>query len=462
MEKRMISFSPPDISELEIAEVAEALRSGWITTGPRVKLLERRLAAYIETGDTTVDTEQNKEYYSNRVVCLNSATAAEELNLRILGIQPGDEVIVPAYTYTATASAAIHCGATVKFVDIQKDGDNVTHAPEMDYEKLEVAITEKTKAIVPVDLGGIVCDYDKIFEIVERKKGLFKAVESDGSPLKDLNHRIQSAIGRVAIVSDCAHSLGASRVVGGQKLFCGAIADFSSFSFHAVKNFTTAEGGAATWRAITGVDNAEIYKFYQLLSLHGQNKDALAKTKIGCWEYDIIGAWYKCNMTDIMAAIGLKQLDRYKAMLNRRNEIIKKYDKTCDELGIGHLVHHTDVMDSSNHLYLTRIPDISEEQRNALIVKFAEAGVATNVHYKPLPMMTAYKNSTVNFSNSYDYYHNLITLPLHTMLTDDEVEYVCDVMKKVVGKQANTSKDCSRSIYSVHSISDTNIQQKVF
>lgn len=430
--KRIISFSPPDISELEIQEVAEALRSGWITTGPRVKLLERRLAAYIETGDPTVDTEQNKDYYSNRVVCLNSATAAEELNLRILGIQPGDEVIVPAYTYTATASAAIHCGATVKFVDIQKDGDNTTHAPEMDYEKLEAAITEKTKAIIPVDLGGIVCDYDKIFEIVEKKKRLFKAVESDGSPLGDLSHRIQSAIGRVAIVADCAHSLGASRVVGGEKKYCGSIADFTSFSFHAVKNFTTAEGGAATWRAITGVDNAEIYKFYQLLSLHGQNKDALAKTQVGAWEYDIIGAWYKCNMTDIMAAIGLKQLDRYKAMLNRRNEIIKRYDKACDELGIGHLVHHTDTMDSSNHLYLIRITDISEEQRNALIVKFAEEGVATNVHFKPLPMMTAYGKDCSNYPNAYDYYHNLITLPLHTHLSDEDVEYVCKSIKTVI------------------------------
>lgn len=242
MEKRIISFSPPDISELEIREVAEALRSGWITTGPRVKLLERRLAAYIETGDTTIDTESNKDYYSNRVVCLNSATAAEELNLRILGIKPGDEVIVPAYTYTATASAAVHCGATVKFVDIRKDGDKNSHAPEMDYDKVEAAITEKTKAIIAVDLSGIVCDYDRIFEIVERKKALFKAVESDGSPLGDLSHRIQSAIGRVAVVADCAHSLGASRVIGGHKLYCGAIADFSSFSFHAV-NLLFIKGG---------------------------------------------------------------------------------------------------------------------------------------------------------------------------------------------------------------------------
>lgn len=432
MEKRMISFSPPDISDLEIQEVAEALRSGWITTGPRVKLLERRLAAYIETGDTSVDTEDNKEYYSNRVVCLNSATAAEELNLRILGIKPGDEVIVPAYTYTATASATVHCGATVKFVDIRKDGDNTTHAPEMDYDKLEAAITEKTKAIIPVDLGGIVCDYDKIIEIVERNRNLFTPLDDHSNPLADLSSRIQKAMGRVAVVADCAHSLGASRVVGGQKLYCGAIADFSSFSFHAVKNFTTAEGGAAAWRAIPGIDNAEIYKFYQLLSLHGQNKDALAKTQIGAWEYDIIGAWYKCNMTDIMAAIGLRQLDRYQGLLKRRTEIIKKYDAVCDELGITHLVHHTDTVDSSNHLYLTRIPGITEAQRNELIVKLAEAGVTTNVHYKPLPMMTAYGKECSDYPNAYDYYHNLITLPLHTLLSDEDVEYVCEMLKAVI------------------------------
>lgn len=431
MEKRIISFSPPDISDFEIQEVAEAMRSGWITTGPRVKLLERRLAAYIETGDTAVDTEDNKEYYSNRVVCLNSATAAEELNLRILGIKPGDEVIVPAYTYTATASAAVHCGATVKFVDIQKDGDKTTHAPEMDYDKLEAVITEKTKAIIPVDLGGIVCDYDKIFEIVERNRNLFTPLDDHSNPLADLSSRIQKAMGRVAVVADCAHSLGASRVVGGQKLYCGAIADFSSFSFHAVKNFTTAEGGAAAWRSVPGIDNAEIYKFYQLLSLHGQNKDALAKTQIGAWEYDIIGAWYKCNMTDIMAAIGLKQLDRYKGLLERRTEIIKSYDAVCDELGITHLVHHTDNVDSSNHLYLIRIPGITEAQRNELIVKLAEAGVTTNVHYKPLPMMTAYGKDCSNYPNAYDYYHNLITLPLHTLLSDEDVEYVFTALKEV-------------------------------
>jgi len=432
MEKRMISFSPPDISVLEIQEVAEALRSGWITTGPRVKLLERRLAAYIETGDTAVDTESNKDYYSNRVVCLNSATAAEELNLRIFGIKPGDEVIVPAYTYTATASAAVHCGATVKFVDIQKAGDDTTHAPEMDYDKLETAITEKTKAIIPVDLGGIVCDYDKIFEMVERNKNLFTPLDDHSNPLADLSSRIQKAMGRVAVVADCAHSLGASRIVGGRKLYCGAIADFSSFSFHAVKNFTTAEGGAAAWKPIYGINNSEIYKFYQLLSLHGQNKDALAKTQIGAWEYDIIGAWYKCNMTDIMAAIGLRQLDRYQGLLKRRTEIIKKYDAVCDELGISHLVHHTDTVDSSNHLYLIRIPGITEAQRNELIVKLAEAGVTTNVHYKPLPMMTAYGKDCSDYPNAYDYYHNLITLPLHTLLSDEDVEYVCAILKSVM------------------------------
>lgn len=449
MEKRRISFSPPDITDLEISEVADALRSGWITTGPRVKLLERRLAAYIETGRTDIDcdTEDNKTLYSNRVVCLNSATASEELNLRVLGIQPGDEVIVPAYTYTATASAAVHCGAKVIFVDIQKDGDKSTHAPEMDYEKVAAAITEKTKAIIPVDLGGIICDYDRLFEIVESKRSLFKPLDDHSNPLLDLGSRIQQALGRIAIVSDCAHSLGASRVVSHtgkgvvetKRRYCGNIADFSSFSFHAVKNFTTAEGGASVWclpQSVydAGVTDEEIYKMYQLLSLHGQNKDALAKTKVGAWEYDIIGAWYKCNMTDIMAAIGLKQLDRYQSLLARRVEIIKKYDAACDELGISHLIHHTDSMDSSNHLYLTRIPGITETQRNEVIEKFAMEGVATNVHYKPLPMMTAYKDSCVDYQNSVDYYENLITLPLHTLLTDEDVEYVCEVLKSVMSE----------------------------
>lgn len=432
MEPRKISFSPPDIGELEIAEVAETLKSGWITTGPRTKLLERRLAAYIESGRTDVDTEQELARWSNRVVCLNSATAAEELNLRILGVGEGDEVLVPAYTYTASASAAVHCGATVKFVDIQKDGDPVTHMPEMDYAAMEAAITPKTKAIITVDLGGIVCDYDRVFEIVERKKALFTPVESDGTPLGDLASRIQHTIGRVAVVADCAHSLGASRVVGGKKKYCGAIADFTSFSFHAVKNFTTAEGGASTWLPLEGIENAEIYKTYQLLSLHGQNKDALAKTKIGAWEYDIIGPWYKCNMTDIMAAIGLRQLDRYLGMLERRAEMMKKYDAVCAELGISHMVHHTENMDSAKHLYLIRIPGIDVETRNAIIEEMAERGVATNVHYKPLPMMTAYGKDCSAYPNSYDYYHNLITLPFHTLLSDEDVDYVCETLKEVV------------------------------
>ncbi len=433
-EKRKISFSPPDISELEIAEVADALRSGWITTGPRTKLLERRLAAYIENGSTATDCNKTEAVtrYSNRVVCLNSATAAEELNLRVLGISEGDEVIVPAYTYTATASAAVHCGAKVIFVDIQKDGDDTTHMPEMDYNKLEAAISEKTKAIVAVDLSGIVCDYDRIFEIAKKKKDLFKPMDVHDNPLSDLSSRIQHAMGRIAVVADDAHSLGASRVFDGKRMNCGAIADFTSFSFHAVKNFTTAEGGAAAWRTIPGIDNEEIYKMYQLLSLHGQNKDALAKTKLGAWEYDIVGPWYKCNMTDIMAAIGLRQLDRYPQLLKRRTEIIKKYDAVCDELGIFHLIHHTDNMDSSNHLYLTRIPGITEEQRNKVIEEMAGRGVATNVHYKPLPLMTAYQADIADYPHSYAYYQNLITLPLHTLLTDEDVEYVTTVFKEVV------------------------------
>ena len=417
-----IPFSPPDISELEVKEVAEALRSGWITTGPRVKLLERRLAAYIDTGKTDIDcnTEENIAKYSNRVVCLNSATAAEELNFRICGIGEGDEVIVPAYTYTATASAAIHCGAKVIFVDSQKD------STEMDYDKVADAITEKTKAIVAVDLGGIVADYDKLYQVVESKKNLFKAKTGDS-----LGARIQQAIGRVLVFSDCAHGLGASR----NEKMAGEIADFTSFSFHAVKNFTTGEGGAAAWRDIPEVDNAEIYHQYQLYSLHGQSKDALAKTQLGAWEYDIVGPWYKCNMTDIMAAIGLKQLDRYEGLLARRKEIIKKYDAMCDELGVMHLNHYTENAKSSGHLYLTRIPGANDEIRREIIIKLAEMGVSTNVHYKPLPMMTAYKNlgwDIKDFPNAYAYYENLITLPLHTKLSDEEVEYVIECFKKVV------------------------------
>ncbi len=435
-ERRTISFSPPDIGELEIEEVAAALRCGWITTGPRTKQLERRLAGYIETSRVDIDPKSDEAFdkYSNRTVCLNSATAAEELNFRIIGIQEGDEVIVPAYTYTASASAAIHCGAKVIFVDIQKDGASDSKMPEMDYEKLEAAITEKTKAIVPVDIGGIVCDYDKIFEIVERKKDLFVPLESDGTPLGDLSSRIQKAIGRVIVVADCAHSLGASRVFRGKRTNTGAMADFSSFSFHAVKNFTTAEGGCSTWLPLDGIEDKEIYHMYQLLSLHGQDKDALAKSRLGAWEYDIVGPWYKCNMTDIMAAIGLRQLDRYPDLLARRVEIINKYDALCDELGISHLVHHTPEMDSSNHLYLIRLPGFDVEKRNEFIIRMAEEGIACNVHYKPLPMMTAYKAygwDIKDFPNTYDYYHNLVSVPLHTLLSDEDVDYVCRTLKSV-------------------------------
>lgn len=452
MNKRTISFSPPDISELEITEVVKALRSGWITTGPRTKMLECRLAAYIETGNLTIDcsTQDAINRYSQRVVCLNSATAAEELNLRILGVREGDEVIVPAYTYTASASAALHCGATIKFVDIQKDGDKITHMPEMDYQALEAAITEKTKAVVVVDLGGIVADYDRIFQIVESKRSLYHPLDDHSTLLGDLSSLIQAGLGRVAICSDSAHSLGASRIVSHtgkgvvekKRYYCGAIADFTDFSFHAVKNFTTGEGGASTWNLPptvydTGVTDAAIYKMYQLLSLHGQSKDALTKTKIGTWEYDIIEPWYKCNMTDIMAAIGLRQLDRYMDLLHRRFEIIEKYDLVCDELGIYHLIHHTNMINSSNHLYLIRIPGIDEKQRNEIIMKMSEKGVATNVHYKPLPLMTAYRMlgwKIEDFPNAYDYYHNLITLPLHTLLSDEDVEYVCKCLRDIVRK----------------------------
>lgn len=441
-ENRFISFSPPDISDSEVREVAMTLQSGWITTGPRTKLLERRLAAYIDTGNSVLDTEQEPDRWNNRVVCLNSSTAAEELNLRILGIRDGDEVIVPAYTYTASASAAIHCGATVKFIDIQKDGDQKTHMPEMDYAQLEAAVTSRTKAIITVDLGGIVCDYDKIFEIVMRKKNIFCPLQSDSTPLGELSSRIQKSMGRIAVVADCAHSLGASRVYKGEKTYCGNIADFSSFSFHAVKNFTTGEGGAGTWKSIKGIDNKEIYTFYQLLSLHGQNKDALAKSKAGAWEYDIVGPWYKCNMTDIMAAIGLRQLDRYQKLLVRREEIIKRYDAVCDELGLGHLCHHTEEMDSSNHLYLIRIPEFNMDMRNQFIEKMYEHGVATNVHYKPLPMMTGYRNlgwDIKDFPNSFAYYENLVSIPLHTLLTDSDIDHVCNAMRDVIKEFRNGS-----------------------
>lgn len=405
MNKRNIPFSPPDISELEINEVAEALRSGWITTGPRTKELERRLADYCHT---------------SKVVCLNSATAAEELNFHICGIGEGDEVIVPAYTYTASASAAIHTGAKVIFVDSQPD------CVEMDYDKVAAAITEKTKAVVAVDLGGIICDYEKLYAAVESKRGLFVPKAGDS-----LGARIQQTKGRVLVFADCAHALGASWY----GKMAGEIADFTDFSFHAVKNFTTAEGGASTWRDIEGIDNEEIYNQYQLLSLHGQSKDALAKTRIGAWEYDVVGPWYKCNMTDIMAAIGLRQLDRYEEMLIRRTEIIKRYDDMCDELGVKHLIHSGKDFQSSNHLYITRVPGISDEVRREIIIKLAERGVNTNVHYKPLPMMTAYKNmgwDIKDFPNAYSYYENVITLPLHTKMVDEDVNYVIENFRDVV------------------------------
>lgn len=445
MKRRNIQFSPPDISELEISEVCEALRSGWITTGPRTKLLERRLASYIETGKTDIDCEAQEgvSKYSNRVVCLNSATAAEELNLRILGVGPGDEVIVPAYSYTASASAAIHCGANVKFVDIQKDGDSVTHAPEMDYDALEVAITEKTKAIVSVDLGGIVCDYDRIFEIVERKKNLFKPMESDGTPLSDLSAAIQRGLGHVAVVSDCAHSLGASRIVSRtgksesvnkEKHYCGDIANFSSFSFHAVKNFTTAEGGASAWclpQSVydEGVTDEQIYKMYQLLSLHGQNKDALAKTKVGAWEYDIIGPWYKCNMTDIMAALGLVQMERYQGILEKRYKMVERYNEAFKDLPVAVLNHKDADHCGSHHLYLVRLLGKTREEANKVIEQMAERGIATNVHYKPLPMMTAYKAlgfDIKDYPNAYNLFVNEVTLPLNTKMTEEDLEYVIE------------------------------------
>lgn len=403
MEKRNISFSPPDISEKEVNEVIEVLRSGWITTGPKTKELERRLSAY---------------YGTEKTVCLNSATAAEELNLRILGVKEGDEVIVPAYTYTASASAAIHVGANVKFVDSQPD------STEMDYERLADLITEKTKAIIAVDLGGIMCDYDRLYEIVESKKSVFRP-ESD----------IQQAFGRASVIADCAHALGARR----NGIMAGSAADFSSFSFHAVKNFTTAEGGSTTWKKIDGFDDEELYRLYQNYSLHGQSKDALAKAQLGSWEYDIVGLWYKCNMTDIMAAIGLVQLERYPYMLARRKEIIGRYDEAFTEAGIQHLTHYGENFTSSGHLYITRVPGITGEQRNSIIIQMAERGIACNVHYKPLPMMTAYRNlgfDIKDFPNAYNYFINEITLPLHTKLSDEDVQYVIenyiDIVKKYI------------------------------
>lgn len=399
MKEFNIPFSPPDISDAEIELVADALRSGWITTGPKTKLLEKKIAEWVGTP---------------KCVCLNSQTACAEVSLRILGIGAGDEVITTAYTYTASASVICHVGAKVVIVDCQKN------SLEMDYDALEAAITENTKAIIPVDLGGIPCDYNRIYEIVERKKAFFKPV-----------NEIQEKLGRVAVVADAAHAFGADW--HGQMV--GSIADFTNFSFHAVKNFTTAEGGAMTWKHIDGIDDEAIYKKAQLLSLHGQSKDALAKTQLGAWEYDIVGTWYKCNMTDVVAAIGLAQFERYPGMLERRKEIIGEYDAVFKPLGVEVLEHYTDDYTSSGHLYITRVPGATDEQRREIIIKMAEAGVACNVHYKPLPMHTAYKRlgfDIKDYPNAYAHYVNEITLPLHTCLTDEEVEYVIETYKTIL------------------------------
>ena len=411
MKLRNIPFSPPDMTEAEAKEVREAILSGWITTGPRTKKLEAQISEYVNTDKT---------------VCLNSATAAMEMVLHLLGVGPGDEVIVPAYTYTATASVVQHVGAKIVFVDSQKD------SVEMDYDQLEQAITERTKVISPVDLGGVVADYDRVYEIVERKKGLFKA-----------SNALQAKIGRIIVSADCAHSFGGMR----KGKMAGEIADFSSFSFHAVKNFTTAEGGAMTWRlpfgnevVPTDVDymptvpkkegetwNELLYRISQLFSLHGQNKDALAKTKLGAWEYDIIGPWYKCNMTDIMAALGLVQMERYQGILKRRYEIVERYNAALKDCNVAVLDHKGEDHCGSHHLYLVRLLGKTREETNRVIEQMAERGIATNVHYKPLPMMTAYKAlgfDIKNYPNAYHLFENEVTLPLHTCLTDEDVEYV--------------------------------------
>lgn len=395
-ELRNIPFSPPDITDAEIEEVIKAMKSGWITTGPRTKELEQRIAEFIGV---------------NKAVCLNSATAAMELTLRILGIGPGDEVITSAYTYTASASVIEHVGAKIVLVDTAPDSF------EMDYTKLADAITEKTKVIIPVDIAGKMCDYDTIFEIVESKKDLFKP-----------NNELQWLFNRVIVMTDAAHAFGAER----KGFNCGQVADFTCFSFHAVKNFTTAEGGAVVWSKDHGLDDEWLYKQFMLYSLHGQSKDALAKTQKGSWEYDIVYPAFKCNMTDIMASIGLVQLDRYEGLLQRRKEIIEMYDRALLPLGIQSLRHYGEGFTSSGHLYLARIPGISEKERNEIIVKMAEAGIATNVHYKPLPMFTAYKNlgfDIQGYPNAYQQYVNEITLPLHTLLSIEDIEYIVDNMK---------------------------------
>lgn len=396
-----VSFSPPDMSQWEVNEVSEAIRSGWITTGPRTKEFENLIAMCCQT---------------EKAVCLNSATACMELVLRLLEVGPGDEVITCAYTYTATASVTCHVGAKVVMVD------TAPGSFEMDYSKLANAITERTKVIIPVDLAGVVCDYDKVYAAVESKKHLFR-------PANDL----QKAFGRVIVMADAAHAFGAMR----QGKICGEIADFTSFSFHAVKNLTTAEGGAVTWRNIPGIDNEWVYKQFQLLSLHGQNKDALAKTQLGAWEYDIVSPAYKCNMTDIMAAIGLMQLKRYPEMLVRRREIITRFNEGLKNLPVEVLNHYSENHSSSGHLYLVRLVGKDVEYRNMVITKMAERGIACNVHYKPLPMMTAYKHlgfDIKDYPNAYNQYKNEITLPLHTCLTDEEIDYVITNFINIINK----------------------------
>lgn len=419
MPEMHIPFSPPDMSEAEVRGVADTLRSGWITTGPKTKLLEKKVAGYVGVGLT--------EKGAPRCVCLNSQTACAEMALHALGIglisggSAEDEVIVPAYTYTASASVVCHVGAKPVLVDVRKDD------LQFDYDALERAVTKNTKAIIPVDLGGIPCDYDRIFEIVEKKKGLF--TPSSG---------IQRALGRVVVLADAAHAFGART---GDRMV-GSVADFSAFSWHAVKNFTTGEGGCLTWRHIDGVDDDELYRLFQLLSLHGQSKDALSKDKPGMWEYDIVEPWYKCNMTDIMASIGLAQFERYPGLLARRREIIGRYDAAFKPLGVKVLAHYTDRYASSGHLYITRVfnakgEPLSDEIRRQIIVDMALEGVACNVHYKPLPMLTAYKKrgfDIADFPNAYAQYENEITLPLHTRLTDEQVDYVIDRYRAVLKK----------------------------
>ena len=401
-----IPFSPPDIGEAEIAQVADTLRSGWITTGPKTKELERQVASFCHT---------------SRAVCLNSATAAMELTLHQLGIGPGDEVITCAYTYTASASVVCHVGAKLVLVDCCKPSDGGSDCYQMDYDALERAITPRTKAIIPVDLGGVVCDYDRIFEIVERKKALFTPSDN----------KIQQALGRVAVMADAAHAFGSQW----HGRMCGEIADFTCFSFHAVKNFTTAEGGAVTWRDLPGIDNEEIYKNYMLLSLHGQSKDALAKTQLGAWEYDIVMPGYKCNMTDIMAAIGLAQMQRYPDLLARRKQIITRYNQVMDTLPVSYLCHYGEDFASSGHLYLVRLNGRDEQFRNDFIVKMAEREIATNVHYKPLPMHTAYKKlgfDIKDYPNAFAMYRNEVTLPLHTLLTDEQVAFLLETFAQLL------------------------------